>query len=338
MSARRFLRRYWALAVGVGAVVAALIGVLVLLHPRGASAGAGSRQSEPAAVTADRADLKRDASRESAVLASLARGSRVRVIADRGGWVEVESEAGARGFLPAESVERDADRDTRLHRAQRLLAFAPVYGVVAEDTDISLAPDPLAPRGGRLKRGTVVAIHSVDHSFFAFRDEQWGLAFVNSAQVDLVPRDPRQPAISAEKTRPLTNVTIVNLGGEPPPEEEPMADSEAAAGEPEPPVARKEALPGLIEPPAILKRVQPAYPDLARRAGLEGTVELEVSIDASGKVTDVEVVRGLPLELSNAAADAVRRWTYRPARGPNGPIASRKTVRIRFTLEPAENR
>jgi hypothetical protein len=52
-------------------------------------------------------------------------------------------------------------------------------------------------------------------------------------------------------------------------------------------------------------------------------------------VTDVEVVRGLPLGLSDAAADAVRR-TYRPAKGPNGPVASRKTVRIRFALSSAE--
>ena len=88
----------------------------------------------------------------------------------------------------------------------------------------------------------------------------------------------------------------------------------------------------------VVQRVEPTYPDLPRRAGIEGTVELEVSIDASGKVTDVEVVRGLPLGLSEAATEAVRRWTYKPARGPNGPIASRKTVRIRFALTPEESR
>jgi TonB family protein len=260
------------------------------------------------------------------------------VTAQSGGWVDVESADGTQGFLPAESVERDGDRDARKRRAKTLLAFAPVYGVVGEDTDISLAPYPLAPHGGRLSRGTIVPIHSVDHSYFAFRDEKWGLAFVNSAQVDLVPRDPRQPAILPEKIRPLKNLTIVNLQEEPPPEEEPMTDS----GEPGPPGSAptppKENLPGLVAPPAIVTRVEPAYPEPARRAGVDGTVELEVSIDAAGKVTDVEVVRGLPLGLSEAAADAVRRWTYRPARGPNGPVASRKTVRIRFALEPSEPR
>jgi TonB family protein len=154
--------------------------------------------------------------------------------------------------------------------------------------------------------------------------------------VDLVPRDPKQPAIRPEKTRPLKNLTIVNLNGEPPPEGEPIGDAEPGApeentGAPSP----KEIRPGLIEPPVVLTRVEPVYPDAARRAGVEGTVELVVSVDASGKVSDVEVLRGLPLGVSDAAADAVRRWTYRPARGPRGPLASRKTVRIRFALEPA---
>jgi protein TonB len=99
-----------------------------------------------------------------------------------------------------------------------------------------------------------------------------------------------------------------------------------------------EPAPGLVEAAAVLTRVEPAYPDLARRAGIEGTVELEVAIDAAGKVTDVEVVRGLPLGMSDAAADAVRRWTFRPARTASGPVASRKTIRVRFVVRAEDAR
>jgi outer membrane biosynthesis protein TonB len=49
-------------------------------------------------------------------------------------------------------------------------------------------------------------------------------------------------------------------------------------------------------------------------------------------VTHVEVVNGLPFGLSEAALAAVKRWRYRPARGPSGPVASRKEVRIEFRL------
>jgi len=200
---------------------------------------------------------------------------------------------------------------------------------------VTLAPDPLAARAGRLPRGTVIQIHSVDHSYFAFRDKTWGIAFVSSAHVDLVAPNPREPALEPEKIRPLKNLTIIDLETEPPPEEE-TGESAEAQGEPPasvaPPPAAAEAAPGLVEPPVVRTRVEPVYPDLARRAGVEGTVELEVTIDPSGKVSDVEVVRGLPLGLSEAAAAAVRRWTWTPARGPAGPVAARRTVRIRFVL------
>jgi protein TonB len=254
------------------------------------------------------------------------------VISDRGRWVEAETEAGQRGYLPAESMERDADRDARRHRAKTLLSFAPVFGVVGEDTDIALAPYPLAAHGGRLRKGSVIAIHSVDHTYFAFEDKRWGIAFVSSAHVDLVPPDPRQPAISPEKIRPLKDLTVIDLQDTPPPEE-PMAETLEPRRETfSVPIAEEPAA-GSIEPPVVLERVEPSYPELARRAGLEGVVELEISIDTTGRVTDVEVVRGLPLGLSEAAADAVRRWSFRPARTRAGPVASRRMIRMRFMLQ-----
>ena len=182
----------------------------------------------------------------------------------------------------------------------------------------------------------MIAIHSVDHSYFAFADKKWGVAFVDSARVDLVPPDPREPAVAPEKVRPLKDLTVVDLAAEPPPEEDLSELAEAGganlpSGAPAPQAAiPPEPAPGLLESPSVLTRVDPVYPDAARRAGIEGTVELEVSIDATGKVTDVEVARGLPFGLSEAAVGAVRRWTWKPARTASGPVASRKTVRVRF--------
>ncbi len=324
-----------------GALVAAtLLAVFLLLHPRGGGAFAAAESGAPAYVTLDGTELRREPSAGSETVATLAAGARVKAFAGRGPWVEAETEAGERGFLPSDAIERGSDREARQRREKTLLGFAPVYGVVGEAADVALAPYPLAARGGRLAKGTVIAIHSVDHSYFAYRDKTWGVAFVNSAAVDLIPPDPREPAIEPEKVRPLRNLTIIDLEEEPPPEEEPVLESGDAAEAPAPAAPAPPAAPaevpaaGLVEGPVILKRVDPIYPDLARRAGIDGTVELEVSIDATGKVTDVEVVRGLPLGLSQAAADAVHQWTYRPARTAAGPVATRKSVRIRFALAP----
>jgi protein TonB len=337
--ARRARATSWPFWVAAAAVAATLLLVWSMLHPRRPAIPAALEEGAPAVVTLDRVALRRAPSLEAASIASLAAGTRLKTGPDEGRWVRVETD-GKTGYLPADAVERDADRDARERRAKALLALPAVYGVVAEDADVTLAPYPLAARAGRLTRGTVIEIHSVDHGYFAFRDKAQGVAFVNSAAVDIVPPDPRQPALAPEKVRPLKNLTVVDLSAEPPPEEEPASDSEAAGTPPVPapphaPPAAPEAAPGLIEPATVATRVEPAYPDLPRRSGVEGTVELEVSIDASGRVSDVEVLRGLPMGLSEAAVEAVRKWTWKPARSPAGPVASRRTVRIRFTLSGA---
>jgi len=337
---RRLFAEFWPLAAGLGLVAATLVAVFVLLHPRPGGSAGDARESVPAIATAERAELRRAPSSKADVVGEVPEGAPLRVRSESGGWLEVETNAGVRGYLPAVEVERASDRDARQRRAKTLLAFPPVFGVVGEDTDIALAPYPLAARGGRLTRGTVIAIHSVDHSYFAFADKKWGIAFVDSARVDLVPPDPRQPGVTPEKLKPLADLTIINLEGEPPPEEDPQADDAAQTETTPVPMAAvpPEPAPGLVEAAAVLTRVDPAYPDLARRAGIEGTVELEVAIDAAGKVTDVEVVRGLPLGMSDAAADAVRSWTFRPARTASGPVASRKTIRIRFVVRAEDAR
>ncbi|MEX0880927.1 MAG: TonB family protein [Thermoanaerobaculia bacterium] len=331
---RRSLGQSWPLYAAGLVVLAALLAVYALLHPRSAEAAAEGEKAVPATVTVGAVELRREPSAESGVVASLSAGARVQAKPDLGQWVEVETDAARRGYLPADTIERDPDRNARQQRGKTLLGLAAVFGVVAEEADVTLAPDPLAPRAGRLSRGTVIEIHSVDHSYFAFRDKTWGIAFVSSAHVDLVPLNPREPALSPEKIKPLKNLTIIDLEAEPPPEEEIAESPEEGASAPSvpPPPASAEAAPGLLEPPAVLTRVEPVYPERARRAGIEGTVELEVSIDPSGRVSEVEVVRGLPLGLSEAAAAAVRRWKWTPARTPAGPVAARRTVRIRFVL------
>ena len=336
-----FLGKSWPLFAAALLIAATLVAVFSLLSPRPAGATAAAAAGTPAFVTLDAIELRREPSATAESLATLEEGDRVEAFGARGTWLEVESD-GKRGYLPVDVVEQESDRKARQRREKTLLAFAPVYGVVGDATDVILAPYPLAPRAGRLAKGAVIAIHSVDHSYFAFRDKKWEIAFVSSAAVDLIPPDPSQPAIEPENVKPLKNLTVIDLEGEPPPDE-PLDElaGEEAASEETPAPAKPSAVPavpgappaaGLLEGPTLVSRVEPVYPDLARRAGIEGTVELEVSIDPTGAVTDVEVVRGLPLGMSEAAAAAVHKWKYKPARTAAGPVASRKSVRIRFVL------
>jgi TonB family protein len=59
-------------------------------------------------------------------------------------------------------------------------------------------------------------------------------------------------------------------------------------------------------------RVQPVYPELARKMNLSGTVKVEVVVAPNGTVKDAKVVGGHPV-LANAALDAVRKWRFEPA-------------------------
>jgi TonB family protein len=68
---------------------------------------------------------------------------------------------------------------------------------------------------------------------------------------------------------------------------------------------------GEIKPPKLIKKVEPAYPEEAKEAGIEGTVIVEATTDIYGRVVETKVLRSIP-ELDQAAIDAVKQWVYEP--------------------------
>ena len=81
----------------------------------------------------------------------------------------------------------------------------------------------------------------------------------------------------------------------------------------------------------ISHRVEPAYPERAKRQQLEGTVRLRVAVDANGQVEDVKVLSGSPL-FTQAAAEAVRQWRFEPTmlEGKSVPVVSEVAVTFRL--------
>ena len=88
---------------------------------------------------------------------------------------------------------------------------------------------------------------------------------------------------------------------------------------------------GAIRPPRKLKNVNPAYPDIARQARVQGVVILECTIGPDGRITDVKVLRGIPL-LDAAAVDAVKQWVYEPTFVNGVPARVIMTVTVTFKL------
>ena len=60
-----------------------------------------------------------------------------------------------------------------------------------------------------------------------------------------------------------------------------------------------------------ISKVQPVYPDLARKMNLAGTVKLQVVVSPNGMVKEAKVVGGHPV-LANAALDAIKKWRFEP--------------------------
>ena len=82
---------------------------------------------------------------------------------------------------------------------------------------------------------------------------------------------------------------------------------------------------------SLLHRVEPEYPEEARRQQLQGAVVLEVHIAADGTVQDVQVMSG-PEQLAAPSINAVKQWRFRP-RALNGrPVEMQTTVTLSFKL------
>jgi len=87
-----------------------------------------------------------------------------------------------------------------------------------------------------------------------------------------------------------------------------------------------------VKPPKLIKKVEPVYPDEARKAGIEGAVTLEATTDNRGRVQNVKVLRSIP-ELDQAAVDAVKQWVYEPMVIDGKPRGVVFTITCRFSLD-----
>jgi TonB family protein len=76
----------------------------------------------------------------------------------------------------------------------------------------------------------------------------------------------------------------------------------------------------------VKRKVQPEYPELAKRLNIRGTVRLQVQITPDGKVKEVKVLGGSPV-LVQASVDAAEKWLFEPE-----PQTS--TMVIKFDFNP----
>ncbi len=72
----------------------------------------------------------------------------------------------------------------------------------------------------------------------------------------------------------------------------------------------------------VKTRIEPQYPELARKNNITGSARVELLVATDGKVKDVKVLGGNPV-LVQAVVTAVTKWRYEPA-------AEETTVVVKF--------
>ena len=87
--------------------------------------------------------------------------------------------------------------------------------------------------------------------------------------------------------------------------------------------------------PAVVKQVKAVYTQEAMDAHIEGTVGLDVVVQADGSVGDVKVARSLDptYGLDEQAVKAMKQWQFKPGTKDGKAVAVRVEVEIRFTLK-----
>ncbi len=89
---------------------------------------------------------------------------------------------------------------------------------------------------------------------------------------------------------------------------------------------------GVVQSAKLVRQPRPVYPELARRARIQGVVKLHALISKDGIIEDLRIVSGDPL-LAPAALEAVKQWVYRPTLLNGEPVGVETEIDVNFALQ-----
>jgi protein TonB len=135
------------------------------------------------------------------------------------------------------------------------------------------------------------------------------------------PAKPQMP-VEAESEEEIEAATI-----------EKTADFETFEKLPVEPEAETPKFVAYDTPPRPKKQIIPVYPEIAKQAGIEGTVILHLLIDTNGKVLRAKVLKGLTEDTNKAAIDAALKSTFYPAKQRDKPVKVWVSFPIKFVLK-----
>src|SRR5262245_1482152 len=77
------------------------------------------------------------------------------------------------------------------------------------------------------------------------------------------------------------------------------------------------------------RKVQPAYPEIARTASAKGAVLVQITINESGEVINAQIIRGHPM-FNDVALQAAKQWRFKPAELSGKPVKAQGVLTFNF--------
>jgi TonB family protein len=329
--------------LGLAAVFFTIVAALLIFGGKEESRDTGAL--EELYVVPPSLRLRTQPNLNSPVLANLERGERLEQLGNEGTWAQVRRADGTIGWAERMYLETTSDHERRSARYNAIRLLPPLQGEVERKAPLYAGPGIFFPIIGEVTEGARVTVYTRDHDFYAV-DMKGDIGFAEVDAIDLsgagaalfevAASDEPEEVLPEEEELPPT-ASIPEFPGYPE-EEEPTEQAELPeppiAPEPGPPVERG-IYPG-VPPggtdPVVTDRVLPRYPRSARASGVEGTVVVRAVVRRNGRVGSVEIVKDLPYGLGEAAANAVKRWRFRPATYQGEPIDVYYNVTVNFRL------
>lgn len=156
---------------------------------------------------------------------------------------------------------------------------------------------------------------------------------IQTKQVETPPPPPRPPVPVEVPNDEIIEDEILDLDAElnldapmelppPPPEDEPEDDFFVVVEEMPEPVGGIAAIQGSVK-----------YPEMARRAGIEGRVTVQFIVNENGEVENARVVRGIGGGCDEAALEAVQNAEFKPGKQRGRPVRVQFALSINFRLQ-----
>ena len=325
--------------LGLAAVFFIIVAALLIVGGR--DGGPDADPLEEVYVVPESLRLRTEPSLSSPILANLSRGERLEQLGNQSTWAQVRRADGTVGWAERMYLENKSNHERRSARYDAIRLLPPLQGEVDRKAPLYAGPGIFFPIIGELDAGARVTVYTRDHDFYAV-DLKGDLGFVEVDAIDLsgagaavfeVAASDEPDDLPADE-EPAEDELVPPLPELPGIEDEP-AVAEAPIAEPARPAMQGGVYPG-VPPggtdPVVVDRVMPRYPRNARASGVEGTVVVRAVVRRNGRVTNVQVVKDLPYGLGDAAANAVRRWRFRPATYQGEPIDVYYNVTVNFRL------